>query len=154
MRTITKEQISAFHAILVKNGLMESKRDIVEQISKGRVASSTELYYDEVQAWIDAMNAAMKSQKKDKADEDPRQKMVNNIIAMAHEMGWIKKKQVVTKCGIALKNNYDDLDAWILKYGYLHIPLRQYTYEQLPKLVTAFKNVYLSYLNGKSKTTH
>ncbi|HLO37372.1 MAG TPA: hypothetical protein VK173_02670 [Lacibacter sp.] len=142
---ITKPQIAAFHALLREHNLSDDKANIVEQISNGRTRSTTELSFFEAQGWIKAMN------EKKQTKEDPRKRMVNHIIAMATEIGFVKWENKVGSNGrLKTVRNYADLHAWILKYGYLKKKLNDYTYEELPTLVTAFKNVYLSKLNASN----
>lgn len=140
MKMITKSQIAAIHALLRKHDLTDNKKDIIEQISGGRVSSTSHLYFDEAMAWINAMNKAWP------AEPEKQKRMINYIFAMAHEMGWIKEVTVVTAKGMEKKKDYKDVHAWIETKGYLKKPLRQYTYEELPKLVTQFRNVYFSWI--------
>lgn len=149
MRSITKQQISAIHALLSKHNLLEEKRQIIAQISNGRTESTTALTWTEAQQWINAMNKG-KEYKPNPIAEKDKQKMINAMIATAHEMGWIKKKTVAQPDGsLVQKNDYTDLHAWVEKYGYLKKPLKQYTYEELPTLVTAFRKVYFAWLKNR-----
>ncbi|RXK57551.1 hypothetical protein ESA94_20345 [Lacibacter luteus] len=144
MSNITRNQLAAFYALLTEHGLRDDKEDIVRNITNNRTCSASQLTFKEAQDWIKAMN----EQKKPK--EDPRQRMVKHIIAMATEIGFVKWVQKVGADGkLKMVRDYTDLHAWILKYGYLHKKLNDYTYEELPTLVTAFKNVYLSKLNAQ-----
>lgn len=142
VQQITRSQLSAFYAILSERGLKDDKDDIVRQISEGRTTSAAALTFNEAQQWIKAMNARP-------TKEDPRKRMVNHIIAMATEIGFVKWVQKVDTNGqLKMVRNYADLHTWILKYGYLHKKLNDYSYEGLPKLVTAFKNLYLDKLKN------
>lgn len=144
IQSITKAQISAFHALLKQHGLSDDKANIVEQLSNGRTRSTTGLTYTEAMQWINAMNAKAPKQ------EDPRKRMVNHIIAMAIEIKFVKWEQKVDAGGkIKMARNYIDLHAWIEKYGYLHKKLNDYSYEELPTLVTQFKSLYLVKLKAK-----
>ena len=147
MKDITKTQIAAVHVLLDKHGLTDDKANIIKQISNGRTSSTRELKFEEAMRWINAMN------NKQPNDSDKKQRMFKHIIAMAHEMGWIKKeKRVMREGDIKVVNIYDDLHAWVEKYGYLHKPMHKYTYEELPKLVTQFKAVYADKMKLKPKT--
>jgi hypothetical protein len=150
MEMITKTQIAAFHAILNEHKLYDDKQNIVEQISNGRTRSVSALTRDEAMHWINAMNKALR-QAQGINPMDERQKMLKYIIAMAHEIGMIKKQlRVMKEGGTKEVNNYDDLHAWIKKYGYLKKDLNKYSYAELPKLVTAFENMYRSKLKPPS----
>lgn len=139
---ITRSQLSAFHVLLAKHNLKDDKENIVRQITKGRTASSAQMTSTEAREWIKAMN--------NKQEEDEGKRMRNHIIAMAYEMGWIKRETVVTPDGVKTRNNYSSLHDWIKKYGYLKKDLNKYTYTELPTLVSQFKKVYFSIINKKS----
>jgi hypothetical protein len=143
MKLATKTQIAIFHAILARTGQMEAKPEIISSLSDGRASSTKELYQEELESWINAYNAASKPV----TAVNPGQKMINSIIAMAHDIGFIKKKQMVVG-GIGGKkvNDYTDLNKWMLERGYLKKPLNQYKYEELPKLVSQFKGLYMHQL--------
>ena len=145
MKDITKQQIITIHTLLRNKGLSEEKPRIVSEASGMRTIRCSQLTYNEAQQLINVLNG----KKQDNAS-DKGQRMKKHIIAMAHEMGFIKKQQVVLReGGMKEINNYDDLHAWILKYGYLHKPLDKYNYKELPTLVTQFKQVYASKMNIK-----
>jgi hypothetical protein len=143
MNLITKQKLSAFHALLSKHGLMDHKPAIVQDLSNGRATSSKDLYMEEIEPWLQQMNLSKAPQK------DKRQRMVNSIIAMATEIGMVKWETRIFRDGFHRKRNYTDMHAWIEKYGYLKKHINDYTYEELPTLVTQFKNMYLSKLNAK-----
>jgi hypothetical protein len=145
------KQLRIFHAILKDRNLMDDKKNIVRHISNGRCESSSDLSFDELESWIASMNS--ESRKKALKQKDhPGQRMINHIIAMAREMGWVRREtKVLPGGGLKAESNYGDLDKWIDKYGYLKKPLNEYSYAELPTLVTAFKNVYNDYLKGKNK---
>lgn len=67
--------------------------------------------------------------------------MRNKILFYAHEMNW--HQPGTTKIDMTHVNN------WCTKQGYLHKPLDDYTYTELPKLVSQFEAVYKSYLKNK-----
>jgi hypothetical protein len=129
--TATKQQVIAINTAIHHKNLMGYKAEMVEAITAGRTSSSKELTFDEARALLTSLNAAAKP-------VDEGKKMRANIIAMAHEMHWIKKTNG--------KDDYSHLDGWMLKYSYLKKKLYSYTYKELPTLVTQFKNVYLSHL--------
>jgi hypothetical protein len=63
--------------------------------------------------------------------------MRRRILSICYSIGWTqfdddKKKMVV---------NMDKLNAWLLKYGYLHKPLNKYSRQELPLLVTQFEKL-------------
>lgn len=135
MSNATPQQITAIHCALHAQQLMKHKATIISGVSQGRTVSSKQLTFEEAKFLLADLN-------KNNTQKEDGQKMRNNIIAMAHEMGWITTKQVVTPTGLKTVNDYSNLDAWMLQYSYQKKKLFNYTYQQLPKLVTQFKAVY------------
>lgn len=145
MKEITKSQIITIHTLLRNKGLSEEKPRIVSEASGMRTTSCSKLTYNEAQQLINILNG-----KKQDNPNDKSQKMRKHIIAMGHEIGFIKKETIVMKeGGMKEINNYDDLHAWINKFGYLHKPLDKYNYKELPTLVTQFQQVYKSKMKIK-----
>jgi hypothetical protein len=142
MREISKEQIWKFHAILRQHNLSDDKRSIIKEISGGRTESTTELTWDEANDWIAKMNGITKRSEL----PDPRQKMINKVIAMAREMGVIKRQPVVSNGGMKTVSDYTDFNKWMREKSYLKKSLNSYSYEELPTLVTQYKNIYESWL--------
>lgn len=136
----SEAQIKALHTVLHKKGLLEHKAEMIGALTGGRTTSSKELNYDEAHALLQDLN-------KDNVSEDQGKRMRNNIIAMAHELNWITSNQVINAAGkMEVKKDYSRLDNWMQKSSYLKKKLWDYSYNELPKLVTQFKNVYISYL--------
>ena len=144
-KPITPNQLKAFNAILTKHGLMDTKAGLVRHLSKGRASSSKDLFSEEVQPWIDAMNKAQPEQ------EDPRQKMVNSIIAMAREMGVIKRRTVNKNGRLKAESDYAEFKLWMNSKSYLKKELNEYTYGELPKLVSQYKAIFDSWLGQRKK---
>lgn len=144
MESATKEQIKAINAILAKQGLMDDKKNIVQSWTQGRTTSTKDLYFNE--AWL--LVQALKNESLPSIEELRKERMARKIIAMAHEIGWIKPVSVVDpERGLVTKKDYTRLHDWIIKYGYLKKELREYTYMELPKLVTQFEfGVYKDYI--------
>lgn len=46
------------------------------------------------------------------------------------------------------KVDMDHVNAWCIKHGYLKKKLDNYTYSELPKLVSQFEEVYRGYLRS------
>lgn len=141
----TPEQVKAINATLAKMGLMSDKADIVLNATDGRTSHSSAMSFEEAKALLAALNRNVKATQ---ATPKPSQKMVNKLFAMAHEIGWIKGVTMVTPAGITCKKDYSRVHAWVDKFGYLHKPLSQYTYAELPKLVAQFEyGPYKHFLN-------
>jgi hypothetical protein len=145
MTNINKAQIAAFHALLKQHGITDQKADIVQQLSNGRVTSTKDLYSEEIQPWIIAMN---NNKAAGKAEDKPGDKMIRSIIAMAREMGIITRHQVVTVNGLEWKSNYTRFNEWLLtKSTAKKANLNLCSYEELNNLVTQYKAIYTSWLH-------
>ena len=143
----TRNQRRIIHAILAKKGLLEDKEALIGTFTEGRTETSTELSEEEAALLIDMLNKnyvpSLEDLRKDK--------MARKIIAMSREINWVTRKNVVTAKGIEVKSDYTALDNWMTKYSYLKKVLREYTYEELPKLVTQFENgPYKAYISKNS----
>lgn len=137
----TNEQKSAIHAILHKRGLMAHKADMISGITQGRTESTKELTFAEAAALIQSLNMD-----KAAAQKDEGKKMRASIVAMAYEMRWIGTQTVVEEKRVIVKDDFTRLDNWMLKFSYLKKKLFDYTYKELPTLVTQFKAVYADHL--------
>jgi hypothetical protein len=133
-------QIKALHAALHSKGLLPDKSEMIGALTAGRTTSSKQLTFAEAHALLADLN-------KGTVSPDQGKRMRNNIVAMAHELGWITATQHIDTTGKqVLVKDYNRLDNWMLKSSYLKKKLFDYTYEELPKLVTQFKAVYQSYI--------
>lgn len=140
------EQIKAIYALLGKHGLREEKESIVGSFTAGRTNST--------KAMTKAEAAALIGHLKSLDPTDTRSdKMRNKILSMAHEMNWcltaspLASPLTLSK-GEGEKRKVDmaHVNNWCVKSGYLHKPLDEYTYNELPRLVSQFEEVYKSYL--------
>lgn len=132
MQTANKNQIIAINTVLQKMKLMDEKANIIKEATNGRTTHSSELTFKEAYQLLKALNEKPKP-------VDARQKMINKLFAMAHEIGWIKFKKVVTPYGMATNRDSSALYNWVKKYGYLKKDLNEYAYEELPKLLSSFE---------------
>lgn len=143
----TPNQRRIIAAILVSRKMMSQKSDIVEGFTDGRTTSLRELTFTEAAELIDLLN-------KNPENKNPKSKLMSKLFAMCHEMGWITTDDSVNEKGkLIKKKNYQRVHDWVEKYGYLKKPLREYTYKELPKLVSIFEekiyNVYIQNLSSK-----
>lgn len=148
MTPITKPQIKAVRATLYRHGLMYDKENIIDSFTNGRTGSISEMSLDEARELLMAFNSPAENKNTD--DKGP---MIRKLFAMAHEMGWITKRQYATDNGqLETRNDNTRVYGWVQKYGYLGKELRRYTYKELPKLLSQFEfNVYKPYLNTIGK---
>ena len=152
MTFITKDQLKCLHTIISKAGIpLERKVDMCMGFSDGRTTSSRELYDYEAKAMI----AHLKSLD---PEEKGKQKMIGKILYYAHEMQWTVWSRKSEVGSLKSENrkpitdnrhlvaDIDRINAWCEKYSYLKKKLDDYTYSELPKLVSQFQNVYKSFL--------
>lgn len=127
MSTRTKEQSIRLHTIFGKLGIGgEIKEELVYNATQGRATSSKELTHLECDSLI-------KSLQPDVPKEGDKQR--KKILSIVHELGW------ETPTG---KIDWNALNPYLLKYGYLHKAFNDYTPKELPKLVTQFENLLRS----------
>ena len=147
---ITKQQITAIQTIINKDANLKSaKEDIIMEASKGRTISVKELTFPEAKELVSALMKIQPAKKIDK--DDPCHKMRGKILSHAHTLGWHKKD----KDGITIRDpatqkpkiDFDRVNEWCTKFGYLHKRIDKYTYSELPTLVSQFENVVNNYLN-------
>jgi hypothetical protein len=123
---------------------MDDKKSIIKSFSGGRTESSKELTFNEAGAVIAHFQSM---------DQEDRRsnKMRNYVLSMAHEMGWEKEGIKIEVAGTTYSKKKVDVERvnnWCVKFGYLHKKLDEYTYEELPKLVSQFEEVYKGHLKG------
>jgi hypothetical protein len=125
---IQPAQLKRLHTLLSKAGISdkEQKRELISNISAGRTISSKGLTAKEADM---LMSYLIKS--------DPQAegitRMRRNIIAMAHEIGWRAQRDG------AWVADMNSINSWCEKYSSLKKPLNDFKYEELPALVTQFK---------------
>lgn len=127
MSTRTNEQSIRLHTIVGKLGIdSEMKAELVNVITNGRSSSTKDLTHLECDALIKNLQVSVP-----KAGDKQRKK----ILSIVHELGW------ETPTG---KIDWNALNPYLLKYGYLHKAFNDYTPKELPKLVTQFENLLRS----------
>ncbi len=121
--------------MLVKAGMadVEDKEELALIHSAGRTRSLTAMTYSETQSLIAALREMINQ------PEGPNEKMKRKILSLAHEMKW--HKPGTRKVDMKRVNN------WCIAKGF-NKPLDDLNYAELPKAVTMFNAVYMSYLNA------
>lgn len=130
-KILNRKQLRAIHALLGDHGLRDEKESIVQAFTGGRTTHSSEMSGSEAAALIGHLKSLNPIQ--GRAD-----KMRNKILGMAHDMHWETNGKV----------DMERVNNWCTKYGHRHKPLDDYTYEELPTLVSQFEGVYKSHLKG------
>lgn len=133
MISSTKQQNMAI-GIMVKrmNLTKEQKQDLIHSFSDGRTETTVGLYYVEAVELIKYLNKELKT------PQTPKDKMANAILSLGHEMNWRKNGKI----------DMDRINAWCIRYGYLHKPLNDYTEEELPTLLTQLQKANKDYHAG------
>lgn len=160
MKTEYNKQL---HVLLAQTKLTDAKPYLVESFSNGRATSSTELKDHEAIELIKYLKAELRKQQASAGPQHisqaipkltastPAQQantMRKKIIALAHQMGW---SSIHPSSGNKIAD-MPRINAWAVKYGYLHKELNEYTIEELPKLVTQFQNLYNTFLKAIQKS--
>ena len=123
--------MKAIHTLLNKQGLKEEKDSIVKSFTAGRTTHSSQMLFEEAASLIGHL-------KKLDPHDIASDKMRNKILSMAHEMNWrIKGTEKV---------DIDHVNAWCISHGYLKKKLDDYKYNELPKLVSQFDEVYKGFI--------
>lgn len=146
------QQNKMIHALLAQTNLTRQKANIVAGISQGRTESSKDLTDTEAQAMITYLKENIPPPVLDGLDIKA-DKMRKKIISYAWQMNWTIKINALElaklpSSALPYKCDMNRLNAWCEKYGYLHKKLNDYSYQELPKLLTQFENMYNDYLKN------
>lgn len=139
----TKEQNGRLHVLLSQLNMTEYKADLAASFSNGRTESTSELTVYECKRLIEYLTRLIegKSQATPQYATDKANKMRRKILSICHEMQWEHPSGSI---------DWERLNSWLMKYGYLHKSLNAYTEKELPKLLTQFDNLLKSfYGSGK-----
>jgi hypothetical protein len=135
----SQEQVKAIYTLLGKFGLRDEKESIVRSFTANRT--------DSTRAMKDKEAAALIGHLKSMDVVDTRSdKMRKKILSMAHEMGWSSSAKATEDKQAKKKIDMEHVNNWCKSRSYLHKPLDDYTYNELPKLVSQFEEVYKDYL--------
>lgn len=142
----SQEQVKAIYTLLGKFNLRDEKESIVRSFTANRTASTRAMKDNEAAALIGHLKSM------DVVDTRS-EKMRKKILSMAHEMGWEKEVESAKLKGESAKLkvgkrviDMEHVNNWCVSHGYLHKKLDDYTYAELPRLVSQFEAVYKDYL--------
>lgn len=130
---ITKPQLIKAKTLMSKRGLIKFSEDLAHSFTNGRTSRVSAMLSHEAWELIQHLEEDNGKQ------PTPMVKMQRKLLSMAHEQNW---KHFDGKI------NMDRVNAWCVKYGYLHKPFNHYTEEELPMLVTQFESMYVKHLNS------
>lgn len=144
----TVQRHRRLYGLLNETGTFKHRHDLVCSFTDGRSENSSDLTDMEADQMIRHLEAIIKDGKISHVGVDRRgQQMRRRILSLCYNIGWTEwdyddEKPVV---------DFERLDNWMLKYGHLHKKLNEYTYEELPTLVTQFENMAKSFLTGSDE---
>lgn len=149
---ITGRQIRYLYFLLDQLGIRHLKHDLVLDACDGRTDSARELSQDEMRHLVTHLEQKLQQARREASPgkEAIRRmdRMRKRILSMCYSIGWVTYDINESRHKVDMER----LGAWLLKYGYLHKPLNDYTYLELPGLVTQVENLMRSVLEGKSKS--
>lgn len=108
----------------------EAKEDLVYRFTNGRSTSSASMSVTECDAMINELARNLKNSRAEKMD-----KMRKKIFSICHDLQWELPDGKVDQ---------EKLNNWLMKYGFKHKPLNDYSEKELPTLVTQFENLQKS----------
>lgn len=134
---MSKNRFAAYFAIenrLINAGIKQERSELIMDFTKDQKRSLTELSAWEYNEFLNWLNRLFPS--KATEDEVSRNNQRRKIISLFRKMGW----------QFGGKADMERIYAWVIKYGYLDKPLNEYTYQELPKLVTQVETIYTKFL--------
>jgi len=149
---VSTQQIRYLYFLLDQLGIRHLKHELVQDASEGRTESARELKNKEFHELINHLEEKLKSAKQDarpaKQAALRMDRMRKRILSICYSIGWTRFDPDKRRHTVDL----DRLRAWLLKYGYLHKEINDYTYLELPALVTQVEKLLVSTLENKSKS--
>lgn len=132
-------QYFAIEKKLKNQGFDFERAELIGQFTEGKKSSLKELSSWEYQEFLKMLNLRFSSAPKVSQTDEAMQIQRRKIIALFRKMGYEKD----------FKADMPRIYSWVIKYGYLHKSMNQYTADELPKLVTQAESAYKSYINTK-----
>jgi hypothetical protein len=146
MNEISVNRIRYMYLLLDQLGIRHMKNDLVSDASSARTESVRELSKLEMDELIKHLEQKLRQATRDVSPKRQAalkmDRMKKRIFSICYTIGWTtidpeKNRHIVDQ---------ERLRAWMLKYGYLHKELNDYTYLELPPLVTQFEQLLKSVL--------
>jgi len=134
----TLQQNKQLHALISKLGIdKDTKAEMVHQYTRGRTCSSAGMTINECDILINFFSKQVEGYTPGGHTLDSNaNKMRRKILSICHDMLWENPDGSV---------DWKALEAWLLKYGYLHKYLNDYSEAELPTLVTQFERLKTSF---------
>lgn len=126
----TPNQHKVLFGLLNKLNWIQYRTELAFQYSNGRTDSTKKLYEEECDLLIERLKIEV-NKGKDEAELTKKELMQRKFFFYCHELGWKKKGQL----------DYKGINTWLLKYGYLKKPLKEYKESELSKLLQQIEKV-------------
>lgn len=140
MKTLNSNQLKAIYALLGEHGLRDEKESIIQAFTGGRSTHVSDMTSAEAAALIGHLKSLDNT-------EAGATRMRNKILSMAHEMNWcLTPGPSPQERGVKRRIDMGRVNNWCISRSYLKKKLDDYTYSELPKLVSQFEEVYKSHL--------
>lgn len=139
------------YGLLKDTGTDKYRHELVYSYSHGRTENSadlTDLETDElIRYLVQIQKPRAQADHVTRSGVDYRgQKMRRRILSLCHTLGWNVWDEGTQRHVV----DWNRLNAWLLKYGYLHKSLNGYTFAELGKLVTQFENLVSTSISEKA----
>lgn len=127
------------YSLFRDTGTNKYRHDLVYSFSSGLTDNSSELTDPEVDELIvHLQKMTPEGNKITHSGVDYKgQQMRRRILSLCYTIGWVIWNQAIQKHEV----DWNRLNAWMMKYGYLHQPLNKYQYTELQRLVVQFENM-------------
>jgi|GEM_PF-3851803 len=128
--SINAKQIKMIRAILHAHGLSDTpeKEATVREYTGGRTTHIAEMTHRECNALVTAFQG-----------DTGRQRMVNKLLSLAHDMGWEVEDGKV---------DMQRINAWCQNYSPAKVPLDKITTHELGRVLTVFERVHQSFMKS------
>lgn len=133
------------YGLFHETGTEKYRHDLVSSFTDGRTTNSAELSdleTDELIKHLEKMVHKEHGPTRSGADYKGQQ-MRRRILSLCYNIGWVSLVPSRGKHEV----DWPRLNGWMIKYGYLHKPMNNYTYTELPRLVAQFKNMAANVLS-------
>ncbi len=143
MKEVEAWQIQRIHAALASKGLVKDKQykaNLVSEFTNGRGSSTKDLYYDEANAMLAALNGKTAATPRPKGSLTPdskpkdaaRENKLKAVFSLMHRLKWYTDETINTA---KPKLDYKRLNEWLVKYGHWHKILDGHKTEELSMVI-------------------
>jgi hypothetical protein len=141
MPAVTTQQIRIIHTLLPSHlREAEAKAELVASFTGDDQRHSTkDLTTYEADELIYFLKTGKNATHAHLAVFDLDNRQHRYLLSLCHQLGWVR----ANKSG-RMVADLEALGRWLLRYGYLHKALKDYSLTELPKLVTQLENVLKS----------